>query len=135
MASSERGNALTAFALGFGLLAISNLLKPLQLGGDQTGFVLFGTRLDAAGSAVAGPIFGLFLFAYAVGIWKMRRFALPLSYIYVAYVVLNLILFSIITPTPQTFGYIVFGIVYSFVAIGVSGGAALLLTQRKDELR
>lgn len=135
MASSERGTALTAFAVGFGLLAISNLLKPLQLGGAQTGFVLFGTRLDPAGSAIAGPIFGLFLLAYAAGIWKMRRFALPLSYLYVAYVVVNLILFSVITPTPQTFGYMVFGIVYSAVAIGVSGGAAFLLTQRKSELR
>lgn len=135
MASAERGAALTAFAAAFGLLAVSNILKPFQFGGDQTGFVLFGTRLDPAGSAIAGPLFGLFLFAYAASIWRMRRSALPMAYAYAAYVVLNLVLFSIITPTPQTIGYMLFGIGYSVVAIGVSVAAVVALTRRKQDLR
>lgn len=135
MAQSERGNTLTVFAIAFALLAVSNILKPFQLGGDQTGFVLFGTRLDPAASAIAGPLFGLFLFVYALSIWRMRRIALPLAYVYAAYVVVNLVLFSILTPTPQTLGYAVFGVVYSVVAIGVSAAAAIVLTRRKADLR
>jgi len=135
MPQSERGTALTIFAVAFALLAISNILKPLQLGGDQTGFVLFGLRLGTTGSALAGPLFGIFLLAYARSIWQMRRVAIPLAYAYAGYVVINLILFSLLTPTPRTAGYIAFSIVYSIVAIGVSAGAAVLLSRRKSELR
>lgn len=130
---SSRGRALTIFAILFGVLAISNLLKPLQLGAE-TGFVLFGRRLSGAANAVAGPLFGLVLAAYAYGIWNMRRWALPLSYVYATYVVVNLVLFTLRTPAREGVGYLIFGLVYMMVAIGVSAGAAYLLTQRKAEL-
>lgn len=134
MNKPERGTALTVFAILFCVLAVSNLLKPLQLGGDQTGFVFLGYRLDAFGSAILGPAFGVFLAAYAYGIWTMRRWAVPLAHFYATYVVLNLILFSFLTESPSTPGKVAFGIVYSIVAIGVSGGAAVILTRRKNEL-
>ena len=38
MPKTPRGRALTVFAILFGLLAISDLLKPFQFGGQQTGF-------------------------------------------------------------------------------------------------
>lgn len=131
----KRGAALTTFAVLFGVLAVSNLLKPLQLGGAQTGFVLFGERLTGTANAVAGPLFGLFLLLYAVGIWGMRRWVVPLAWLYAAYVVANLILFTFRTETPPGIGYKLFGLVYMLVAIGVSGGAALILSRRKAELR
>jgi hypothetical protein len=136
MASSrDRGPALTTFAFLFALLAVSNFLKPLQLGGAQTGFVFFGRRLAGTPNAIAGPLFGAFLLAYATGIWGMRRYALPLAYLYAAYVVVNLVCFNVRNVRPPGAGYLVFGIVYSVVAIGVSSGAAWLLARRKTALR
>ena len=134
MEKPERGTALTVCAVLFSLVAISNVLKPFQLAGAQTGFVFFGFRLDPIGSAVLGPAFGVFLFSYAYGIWGMHRWVLPLAHFYATYVVLNLILFSFFTPQPGTAASIAFGIVYSVVAIGVSVGAAVMLTRRKNEL-
>jgi hypothetical protein len=131
---SERGPALTVCALLFTLLAVSNLLKPLRLGGEQTGFVLFGERLSGTANAIAGPLFAAYLLFYAAGIWGMRRFALPMAYGYAAYVVVNLILYTLRTPQPPGMGPVVFGIVYSTIAIGVSSGSAYLLAKRKAEL-
>ena len=76
MPKTPRGGALTVFAICFALLAISNLLKPLQIGGDRTGFVLLGTRLSGIPNDIVGPLFGIFLAVYAYGIWNMRRFAM-----------------------------------------------------------
>lgn len=134
MPQANRGRALTIFAVLFGLLAVSNLLKPFHIGGAQTGFVFFGTLLSGVANAIIGPLFGLFLAAYAFGIWNMRRFALPMGHAYATYVILNLILFSFHDEGPDTISHKIFGIVYIAVAVGVSLGAAVLLTQRKTEL-
>jgi len=130
----ERGAFLTTAAVLFGVLGVSNLLKPLQIGGAQTGFVLFGQRLAGMANAIAGPVFGLMLFAYAVGIWRMRRWALPLGWAYAGYVLVNLLLFAVRNPQPSDTGRQVFGLVYVAVALGVSWGAALVLRRRVDEL-
>jgi hypothetical protein len=132
MGRAERGRALTIFAVLFAVLAISNLLKPFQLGGARTGFVFFGQRLSGAANAVVAPLFAAYLAVYAFGIWRMKRFALAMAHAYATYVVLNLILFSLRTPEPQV-GQL-FMLVYAAVAIGVSVGSAVLLTKRKDEL-
>jgi hypothetical protein len=116
----------------FALLAVSNFLKPLQVGGSQTGFVLFGERLSGLPNAGAGPLFGLYLAVYALGIWRLRRYALPMGYAYAAYVVANLVLFTIRAPQPPGVGPMIFGLVYSGVAIGVSAGAVMLLRRRAD---
>jgi hypothetical protein len=133
--TARRGPALTTFAILFAVLAASNFLKPLQLGGGQTGFVLFGRRLSGSANAVAGPLFGAFLLIYAMGIWRMQRFARGMAYAYALYVILNLVLFNLRNVSPPGAGYVVFGIVYAAVAIGVSSGAAYLLTKRSPELR
>ena len=130
----RRGPALTTCAVLFGVLAVSNFLKPFHLGGNDTGFVLFGERLSGTPNAIAGPLCGAFLLAYAAGIWGMKRFALWMGYVYAGYVILNLVLFNLRTPRPPGPGYVLFGIVYSAVAIGVSTGAAYILAKRKPEL-
>lgn len=135
MPESKRGRTLTIFAILFGILAISNLLKPLQIGGEQTGFVFFGVRLSGLWNTIVGPLFGVFLAVYAWGIWNMRRFAMPMAHFYATYVVLNLILFTMIQPEPESTAFKIFSLVYAAVAIGVSVGAAIELTRRKNELR
>jgi len=134
MTETNRSQMFTIFAVLFALLAISNLLKPFQIGGEQTGFVLFGQRLSGTANTIAGPLFGLYLLVYAYGIWQKKRFAVPMSHAYALYVVLNLLLFMGKNTSPPGVGYIIFGTVYSAVAIGVSVGAAYFLTSRKTEL-
>ena len=129
--AEQHHRLFTIFAVLFGLLAISNLLKPLRLGSDETGFVFLGDRLSGIANTIVGPIFGLFLALYAFGIWKRKRFALPMGHAYATYVILNLILFTVKNPKPPGVGYVIFGIVYSLIAVGVSLGAAIFLTRNK----
>ena len=135
MPATPRGPWLTTAAILFGILAVSNFLKPLALD-SQTGFVFFGKRLSGTPNAVAGPLFGVFLALYSMGIWRMRRYALPMSRIYAAYVVANLVLFNFRTPPPPDagVGFQIFGIVYAIIAIGVSAGTARVLAKRRNEL-
>ena len=129
----QRGTALTVAAVLFGLLAASNLLKPLELNASH-GFVLFGHRLRGIANVVAGPLFGLYLAAYAAGIWGLRRWALPMGVAYAGYVIINLLAFAAWGPVEQGAGSRLFGLVYMIVAIGVSAGTAWLLAQRRADL-
>ena len=130
----ERGTFLTTAAVLFAVLGISNLLKPLQMGGARTGFVFFGQRLSGTANVILGPLFGIALLAYAIGIWRMRRWALPLGWAYAAYVLVNLFLFTVRNPEATEPEHRVFGLVYIAVALGISWGAALILRRRADEL-
>ena len=93
-----RGGVLSTAAVLFAILAISDFLKPLRLEGGDTGLVFFGTRLGGVPNTILGPLFGIFLLVYAAGIWRMRRYALPMGYAYAAYVVINLVMFSAKNP-------------------------------------
>lgn len=132
---TERGMLLSIFAGLFALLAVSNLLKPLQLMGPDTGFVFFGTLLTGTANMIAGPVAGVYLLAYAWGIWRMRRFVVGMAHAYALYVVLNLLLYMYQRIGHADLMEWVGGLVYSAVAIGVSSGAAIVLTRRKHELR
>jgi hypothetical protein len=133
MTESSRGAVLTTFAVLFALLACSNFLKPFHLD-PNAGFMFFGSKMHGIANAILGPAFGALLVGYAIGIWKMRRWVLPIAYAYAAYVILNLLLYSIRNagapgrPSPG------FMIVYIAVAIGVSGGSAVLLRRRRHDL-
>jgi hypothetical protein len=134
MTETSRGPLLTIFAILFAILAISNLLKPFHREPD-TGFVFLGMKTHGIANAILGPAFGALLLAYAIGIWRMRRLVLPITYAYAAYVIANLLLFMIRNratagPPPS----LVFMIVYVGVAIGVSTGCAVLLHRRRLEL-
>ncbi len=131
MAQAERGTILTVFAILFTILAVSNLLKPLQLN-EATGFVLFGARLSGMPNAIAGILAGLYLLVYAYGIWHMKRFVVGMAHAYALYVILNLLLFMYSDAQEAQVG--LFYLLYAVGAIGVSLGSAILLTKRKTEL-
>ena len=134
--NSGRDRVLTVLAVLIGLLAISNLFKPIgqALRPDSlTGFVFFGQRLEETANAVIGPAFGLFHAAYAFGVWTMKRWAVPLALAYAAYVPVNLVLFAI-DPPGDSGGGLLFLLVYATVAIGVSGGGAWYLWQKRNRL-
>jgi len=128
--TEQQQRMFTIFTVLFSLLAVSNLLKPFRLS-DETGFVLLGERLSGMANTIAGPLFGLFLALYAFAIWKRKRFAIPLGHAYATYVILNLILFQVKNVTPSSIGYVIIGIIYALIAVGVSLGAAIFLTRNK----
>lgn len=125
-------NLLRAFALLFALMAVSNTLKPFAYG-DNVGFVLFGNRLSGGANVAAALTFAAFLAAYAHAIWTERRHALPMGVAYAAYVIANLALWTARAPegseTPAWFA-----IPYVIVAVGVSSGAAWLISRHRGRL-
>lgn len=123
---------LRIFGLLFCVLAVSNLLKPLELS-EQQGFVFLGQRLRGTANLVMGPLMGCFLLAYGIGVLGLRRWALPLAVGYAVWVVVNLVLFSIRMPEEASRS-VAFGLAYTAVAIGVSAGSAWLLYQRRATL-
>ncbi len=128
----SRGAALTIFAILFGLLAISNFLKPFSHD-PGVGFVFMGVRLHGTGNAVMGPLFGLCLAIYAYGIWAMRRFALPVAYIYTAWVIVNMVLFSM-KNHPEPPPSLIFTITATAIGIGVPLATAVILSRRQNDL-
>jgi hypothetical protein len=132
---AARGRFLTFAAIGFALLAVSDLLKPLELSPEE-GLVFFGERLTGQRNMLIAPLFAAYLFTYAWGIWNLRRFALTLGRWYATYVVVNLCLFQLRTPPPPGagIGWYTFGVVYAAVAIGVSVYAWYELALRREQL-
>jgi hypothetical protein len=132
MEQSKRGAMLTVFAILFALLAVSDFLKPLTEN-DQTGLVFFGERLHGLADAILAPLLGIMLIVYAVGIWRMRRYAMPLAWLYAAFVLANMLLFRFFNP-PATQREMIFGIGFLIGAIAITTGTAVILTRRRSEL-
>lgn len=133
MADSSRGPVLTTFAVLFAILAVSNLSKPFHLS-SNVGFVFFGGKTHGIANAVLGTAFGLMLIVYAIGIWRMRRWVLPIAYAYAAYVILNLLLYTIRNAGSADQPSAISMLGYMAIAIGVSTGSAILLHRRRSEL-
>jgi len=135
MEQVKRGSALTSFAIAFGLLAISDLTKPLSQAHDpQAGLVFFGTKLTGTADLIIAPLFAAFLAIYAIGIWRMKRYAMAMSHAYATYVSINLLLFVLKHHDRRDTGGLPFMVVYTMIAIGVSISSAILLTLRRAEL-
>ncbi|MFZ0657949.1 MAG: hypothetical protein WAM05_04485 [Candidatus Binataceae bacterium] len=133
MEQSKRGTALTILSLLFILVAIEDLLKPFHLEGPTTGFVFFGTRTYGIENAILGPLFGIFLLVYAIGILRMKKYAVALALIYAIYVVLNIVLFSIHPPAGDHDSP-AFLVAFLILAIAIPWIAAIMLWRRRDAL-
>jgi hypothetical protein len=132
MAEKSRGAALTVFALLFGLLAISNFLKPFSHD-PGVGLVFMGTKLTGTANAIMGPLFGIALVIFTYGIWRMHAWARPVAYIYTAWVIVNMVLFTMKNrnvPQPSP----LFAIVSIVVGVGVPLATAIILTRRSADL-
>jgi len=133
MPDKARGPILTTFAVLFLILALSNFSKPFHLD-PKAGFVFFGMKTHGIANVILAPVFGLILIVYAVGIWRMRRWVLPIAIAYAAYVILNLLLYSIRNTGSPNQPSSLFMIGYIVIAIGVSSGSAILLYRRQSQL-
>ena len=130
----QRDWRLTVLAVAMGLLAFSNLTKPISQHfrpESSVGFVLLGHRLHGVVNAVVGPLFGVWLAVYAYGVWMMRRWVLPLAIAYAVYVPVNLVLFAVVEPESAVLGFL---LVYCPIAIGITAGGAYALVRSKDRL-
>ena len=134
MAESRRGGTLTTLSVLFGILGVTDILKPFHLEGATTGLVFFGQRLSGAADAILGPALGIILLIYAAGIWRMRRYALYLGYAYAIYVTINLVLYQVRNPPPVSQTEKIAGFIYMILALAFSWGTAIILSRRKAEL-
>jgi hypothetical protein len=139
---TKRGGFLTTMAILLALVALEDVLKPFGRQtptttvsvGIQPGIVVLGIRHTGPEAAILGPLVGAVLLLYAIGIWRMNRYVLTLAWLYAAYVILNLTLFTIRNPPPPTRGDMTFAIVYAAVAILLTVGTAFALTHRRANL-
>jgi hypothetical protein len=133
---SGRGAFLTAMAILFGLVVIVDLIKAVTIPppGMAIGMVVLGVRHTGPSATVLGIIIASILFFYALGIWRMKRYALAIAWIYAAYVLLNVTLFTIRNPWPTKPGAILFAIAYMAVVVIVTAAAAIALTLRRFDL-
>ena len=131
MAGKSRGVTLTIFAILFGLLAFSNFYKPFSHDPGTT-FIFLGGRLSGAANFILAWLFGILLAAYSYGIWTMRKFALPIAYFYLPWVIVNTILFGIKNHGMQPSAAI--AIASIAVGIGVPLASLIILHLRRAEL-
>lgn len=132
MSGPPRDRVFCGLAICFWLLAVSNLLKPLDLRGES-GFVLLGTRLAGGDNLLWSLAFGAYLVVYGLGLWYMKRFALGLAHAYAIYVILNSAMYWRYHP-PSGSGETILAVAYTLMAMVGSAGAAVLLSMRRDEL-
>ena len=129
----NRDRLLIIFACVFTLLALSNALKPLQLEGAKTGFVLFGTRLEGAWNVLGSFFMAGYLAVYAFGIWKMKRFVVGMAHLYAFYVLVNIVMFPYRTGLGTDVldaRTAIFYAGYSILGIGFSVSSGLYIVQK-----
>jgi hypothetical protein len=132
----ERGPFLTSMAVLFGLLTLSNCTKAWQHLQDpkSLGIVIFGVRYEAFGANLAlGWAMGLITAAYAYGLWRLRRWVIPLSIAWAFWVPVNLVLFwhrQTDPDIPPVAGLLA----YLAIALGGSIGTALYLAYHRERL-
>jgi hypothetical protein len=130
-----RGVFLTVMTVLFLLLALSDFTKALQVIGNPAvgGIVVFGHKFHGvAHNLILGPLFGIVFLIYAYGIWKLRKWVLPLAIVYAFYVPYNLVLFWYTQPPgPRPIGFIV-----RYLAIALIGsiGTAIYLAYHRERL-
>jgi hypothetical protein len=142
---NRRGGFLTAMAAFLALAMLVDVLKALsqplppghKVAGLQmppSGIVVLGVRHTGMGAGILALVVAVVLFFYAVGIWRMKRYAVTVAWLYAAYVILNVTLFTIRNPAPPTPGAMIFAIVYLVTAIILTLGTAIVLTRRRRDL-
>jgi hypothetical protein len=128
MANKSRGATLTIFALLLAFVAITDFLKPFHLFPND-GFVFLGTKLTGAANAIVGPLAGLIILVYAYGIFTMRKYTLPIAYLFVLSVMLNMVLYTMKNRATRPLP-----IANVIVGLGIPLALAIILHRRRADL-
>ncbi len=83
-------------AILIGLRSFTNFAKLTH--GDQAMLVFFGQILHGSTAFLPAALVGLFMLVTAVSMWRFDRLALPLSAVYAAYVLVNLLSWTVTNP-------------------------------------
>ena len=127
----DRGTtALRVFAILIALRALTDVFKPLGAG---AGFVFFGKFLTGMACYILGPIVGMLMLVYAYGLWRLRRFALPMGIAYGVLVTINLAVFPMLQGLPTGFDVLAYA-AFALIGLGVSWAAVWLLLQHRERL-
>ena len=123
---AKRGVILSLYAVLIVGLAVFDLIRPLS----THHYMYFGWRPSAVQTAILVLAINSVNLIYALGIWQMRRWALPMGCVYAAAVVLNIVDFllgryALLSPDL---------IVSMIVAIALACGSVILLYRRKASL-
>ncbi len=128
MPDKSRGAALTIFAVFLALVAMTDFIKPLHLFAND-GFVFLGTKLTGTANAVMSTLAGIVILICVYGIWTMRKFSLPIVYVFLLSVILNMVLYTMKNhdSRPLPIGNVLVG-------IGVPLALAIILRRRRGDL-
>ena len=118
---------LRTIALLIALRSLGNLGKPF---GTGTGLMFFGFMLKGPAMWVLAPAVGLYMIAWAYGLWNLRSFAVPMGVAYLGYVVVNLIGFPLTEGLPKGAEPWMYAI-YALVGFGVPALALWILVTRR----
>ena len=123
-------------AAGVDLLKAFSAPAPPDLRGQTApfGIVVLGLRHTGPERIVLGVLFAAFLLLYAAGIWRMKRYAMVVAWIYAIYMIVNVPLYVMRNPAPPTLGGMIFAIVYLILAVVITSSSAIALTRRRTEL-
>jgi hypothetical protein len=95
--------------------ASTNFGKPFSA---SARFVVLGHLLGGIWTAVVAPLFGIAIVVYAIGLWQVRRWALPLGIGYAIWSTINVIAFPIVEGIPARFAPWMYGV---FGVLGIAG--------------
>jgi hypothetical protein len=123
---------LRILAVLIGLRGLDDILKSQSA---ERGLVFFGEQLAGTANAVLGPALGVFMLVYALGIWQMRRFAIPMGIAYALFSALNMALFPLRTGLPDGAIYAPGYAIYVVIGLTITAGVPWLLWRSKDSLR
>jgi len=119
--------ATKVIAVVIALRALMNLGKPFGSGR----LVFFGKLLSGFPNLVLAPALGIFMLVLVYGMWRLRRFALPMSVAYSALVVLNILLFPVFQTIPGGWSVATYFLTFGFIGVaGAVGATWLLYAQR-----
>jgi len=106
------------------LRALTNFAKAFN---PAAGLVVLGSLRHGLVNTVVGPVFGVLMVVYAVGLWQARSWARPAAIAYAIWATLNVVLFPFVEGIPARFSqplYLVFaipGIAVPWLAVWLAG--------------
>ena len=132
MSTVSKTVLLRIMSVLIGLRGLDDILKSQSA---ERGLVFFGVQLAGTANAIVGPALGVFMLVYALGIWQMRRFAIPMGIAYAIFSALNMALFPLRTGLPGGAIYVPGYAVYVVIGLSVTVGVPWLMWRDKDALR